>query len=112
MILGVIGYKFLSKVDALLFDTRRYLDGRAWALPIGSIPALFFWEGRVALIPIDFNLLYRLERAEHLIHAEILTYKLAELNVELKTDELTEQAEILRRAQNELWQIHAADKEV
>lgn len=29
MILGVIGYKFLSKVDALLFDTRRYLDGRA-----------------------------------------------------------------------------------
>ena len=29
MILGVIGNKFLCKVDALLSDTRRYLGGRA-----------------------------------------------------------------------------------
>ena len=53
---------------------------------------------------INQQLINRLERAEHLIRADLATARLKAIEYEIIADDLSEQAEILSNARIELWQ--------
>lgn len=57
----------------------------------------------------DYILLDRLERAEHLVRAELVSYRLVAKRYELHVKQLAEQADILRHAQIELLKKGCSD---
>ena len=58
---------------------------------------------------INDQLIHRLERAEHLVRADLQTARLKALEFELIADQLGEQAEILSKARIELYQAKQSE---
>lgn len=57
----------------------------------------------ICLINPNYNLMNRLERAACLIRADMLSAQIKAHELELKADELSEQAKLLDDARNQLW---------
>lgn len=51
----------------------------------------------------NYNLMNRIERAEHLVRADMLSARIKAHEFELQADELSEQAKLLEVARNQLW---------
>lgn len=65
---------------------------------------------------LNQQLIQRLERAEHLVRADLADARLKSLEFEIIADTLSEQAKILSNARIELWQnanrSHDVEEEV